>query len=54
MLPTGEWRCVNCSCRFCRALSDSDVQEVVGLDFPLLACPQCEGKCMLLIYLTLS
>ncbi|XP_020086384.1 uncharacterized protein LOC109708869 isoform X2 [Ananas comosus] len=44
MLPTGEWRCVNCSCRFCRALSDSDVQEVVGLDFPLLACPQCEEK----------
>ncbi|KAJ8547537.1 hypothetical protein K7X08_011123 [Anisodus acutangulus] len=46
-LPSGDWRCVYCSCKFCgtvvRSSSDNDVRDGM-LVSELLTCHLCEGK----------
>ncbi|KAK4355517.1 hypothetical protein RND71_024488 [Anisodus tanguticus] len=46
-LPSGDWRCVNCSCKFCgtvvRSSSENDIRDGM-LVSELLTCHLCEGK----------
>lgn len=43
MLPTGDWHCTNCSCKFCRSVHDSTSQDG-DATYELFTCSQCAQK----------
>lgn len=43
MLPTGDWHCTNCSCKFCGAVHDS-VSQAENASNALFTCSQCARK----------
>jgi hypothetical protein len=46
-LPSDNWCCANCSCKFCHEHSSSrDAEDIAGVDSSLHTCSQCEEKCM--------
>ncbi|XP_077247796.1 acyl-CoA N-acyltransferase with RING/FYVE/PHD-type zinc finger protein [Tasmannia lanceolata] len=44
MLPSGDWHCPNCSCRFCGVVNGSNSQGDDVTVTSLLSCGQCEEK----------
>ncbi|KAG8098138.1 hypothetical protein GUJ93_ZPchr0013g33798 [Zizania palustris] len=43
-LPSDDWRCAKCSCKFCQEHSSQDAQDIVEIDSSLCTCSQCEEK----------
>ncbi|XP_062214603.1 uncharacterized protein LOC133915458 isoform X2 [Phragmites australis] len=43
-LPSDDWCCVNCSCKFCHEHSSHDTEDIADVDSSLLTCSQCEEK----------
>ncbi|GAV84848.1 PHD domain-containing protein [Cephalotus follicularis] len=44
MLPTGDWQCPNCTCKFCGVAGGSVAQGDVATDCALFSCNLCEKK----------
>lgn len=42
-LPSDDWRCTNCSCKFCHEHLNHDAPDNAEID-PLHSCSQCEKK----------
>ena len=49
MLPPGEWRCPNCTCKFCGLASATTDKEDDATVNALRTCDLCEKKCIELI-----
>ncbi|KAL5210964.1 hypothetical protein ABZP36_006587 [Zizania latifolia] len=43
-LPSDDWRCAKCSCKFCQEHSSQDAQDIAEVDSSLCTCSQCEEK----------
>ncbi|XP_052147420.1 uncharacterized protein LOC127766417 [Oryza glaberrima] len=43
-LPSDDWRCAKCSCKFCQEHSRQDAQDIAEVDSSLCTCSQCEEK----------
>ncbi|TVU45038.1 hypothetical protein EJB05_04507 [Eragrostis curvula] len=43
-LPSDNWCCTNCSCKFCHEHSSNDAEDIATVDSSLLTCFQCEEK----------
>ncbi|GJM96603.1 hypothetical protein PR202_ga13458 [Eleusine coracana subsp. coracana] len=43
-LPSDNWCCANCSCKFCHEHSSHDAEDNAGVDSSLRTCSQCEEK----------
>lgn len=48
MLPPGDWRCPNCTCKFC-GKADDDIDNTTASELP--TCNLCERKCIFLLVL---
>lgn len=45
MLPSGDWHCPNCICKFCGDASENASEENDTTDDDLTKCSFCEKKC---------
>ena len=45
MLPPGEWRCMNCTCKFCGIASGTSEKDDASVCV-LHICNLCEKKCI--------
>ncbi|KAL6894081.1 hypothetical protein ACP4OV_008179 [Aristida adscensionis] len=43
-LPSDDWRCANCKCKFCHEHASHEAEDSAGVDSSLCACSQCEEK----------
>ncbi|WVZ60533.1 hypothetical protein U9M48_010543 [Paspalum notatum var. saurae] len=43
-LPSDDWCCTNCSCKFCHEHSSDDAEDAADVDSSLHTCSQCEEK----------
>ncbi|KAJ1293616.1 hypothetical protein BS78_01G082300 [Paspalum vaginatum] len=43
-LPSDDWCCTNCSCKFCHEHSSDDAEDAADVDSLLHTCSQCEEK----------
>ncbi|XP_062212399.1 uncharacterized protein LOC133913299 isoform X2 [Phragmites australis] len=43
-LPSDDWCCANCSCKFCHEHSSHDAEDIADVDSSLHTCSQCEEK----------
>ncbi|KAG8062576.1 hypothetical protein GUJ93_ZPchr0003g17069 [Zizania palustris] len=43
-LPSDDWRCAKCSCKFCQEHSSQDAQDIAEVDSSLCTCSQCKEK----------
>uniref|UniRef100_A0A0A9CIC2 PHD-type domain-containing protein n=1 Tax=Arundo donax TaxID=35708 RepID=A0A0A9CIC2_ARUDO len=43
-LPSDDWCCANCSCKFCHEHSSHDAEDTAEVDSSLHTCSQCEEK----------
>ncbi|CAN6292495.1 unnamed protein product [Urochloa humidicola] len=41
-LPSDDWCCANCSCKFCHEHSSDDAEDTADVDSSLRSCSQCE------------
>ncbi|CAN6297793.1 unnamed protein product, partial [Urochloa humidicola] len=40
-LPSDDWCCANCSCKFCHEHSSDDAEDTADVDSSLRTCSQC-------------
>ena len=45
MLPSGDWHCPNCTCKFCGMADGSNAEDDTTVS-ELVTCSLCEKKCM--------
>ncbi|KAG2545909.1 uncharacterized protein LOC120649777 isoform X1 [Panicum virgatum] len=43
-LPSDDWCCANCSCKFCHEHSSDDAEDIADADSSLRSCSQCEEQ----------
>ncbi|XP_006650578.1 uncharacterized protein LOC102716107 [Oryza brachyantha] len=43
-LPSDDWRCAKCTCKFCQKHPSQDAQDIAEVDSELCTCLQCEEK----------
>ncbi|KAL6637847.1 hypothetical protein ACP70R_025419 [Stipagrostis hirtigluma subsp. patula] len=43
-LPSDDWRCANCKCKFCHEHASHETEDIADVDSSLHTCSQCEEK----------